>query len=248
MITEPELVGGPDEGPGPELLDTEEGPTLAERARVWRKLPWVWAVGGAVVASALWAGGLYVFRDQGPNQRGYVLKYGDCGDLRVPELSRVFGERNPPADAASFHDDPALVSMECTLGLRPRAGVRPGDTVVDVVTLTVEQHRRTDPGPEFAVRSKRAAVYAPGLGDELPLGEVRGLGDRAYYGSGAVDGFAWSQLSVLDGGVVLSLSVQPTVQRPEGADNGPSGEPDLSGVREKVLVADMRSLMEQLKK
>ncbi|GAA3492387.1 hypothetical protein [Streptomyces cremeus] len=242
MITEPELVGGPDTGPRP------EPPAAGERFRALARLPWVWALGGAVVASAVWAGGVHLVLGQGPDQRGYRLEHGACDDLRVPALAAEFGGRNAPADAASFHHDPALVTLECTLGLRPRAGARPGDTVVDVVTLSVEQHRKTDPGPEFAVRSRRAPLHAPGLADELPLSEVRGPADGAYYGSGATDGFGWARLAVLDGGVVLTLDVRPTVRPPEGADDGPLRAPDLSGVRQDVLTADMRSLMEQLKR
>ncbi len=248
MITEPELVGEPDGGPRPELLGTGDVPGFGERVRALARLPWVWALGGAVTASAVWAGGLYAFGGGGPEGRGYRLEHGACDDLRVPALAAEFGGRNAPADAAFFHHDPVLVTLECNLGLRPRAGARPGDTVVDVVTLSVEQHRKTDPGPEFAVRSRRASFSAPGLEDGLPLGEVRGLGDRAYYGSGATDGFAWARLTVLDGGVVLSLDVRPTARGPEEAGDAPERVPDLSGARQDVLTADMRSLMEQLKR
>ncbi|MFJ2746305.1 hypothetical protein ACIO3O_42345 [Streptomyces sp. NPDC087440] len=248
MISEPELVGGPEEGPRPELLDADEGPTLGERVRALARLPWVWAVGGAVVASALWAGGLYAFRDQGPDQRGYRISAETCDRVPLSAISGKLGERDRATDAFDRSDDPAFRRTECHMGLKSSGARTAGRVTTYAAELLVEEHLKTDPGPELGARLTSGRY---GLDDPV-VSPVAGLGDRAFLVRAPEHGYVEAdvRLVVQDGGVVLTLSVTGNVDlnsdSPDPVDPKELN-PDYTGVP-KLMESDMRELMAVLKK
>ncbi|MFI5802510.1 hypothetical protein [Streptomyces sp. NPDC051561] len=252
MISEPELVGGPGGAPHPELLDEggapeREGPSLGERARSLAKLPWVWALGGAVVASAVWAGGLYAFRDQGPDQRGYRITAESCDKVPLSGISKRLGERYRPTDATDRSDDPAFRRTECHMGLKSSGARTAGRVTTYTAELLVEEHLKTDPGPELGARLTSGRYGA----DDPVVTSVAGLGDRAFFVTAPEHGYleADLRLVVQDGGVVLTLSVAGNVDFSDNvSDVDPKDlKPDYTGVP-KLMESDMRELMAVLKK
>jgi hypothetical protein len=249
VISEPELVGGPDDGPRPELLDADrEGPSTGDRLRGLAKLPWVWALGGAVVASAVWAGGLYALRDQGPDQRGYRITAETCDKVPLSAISKKLGERDRPTDASDRSEDPAFRRTECHMGLKSNGARTEGRVTTYAAELLVEEHLKTDPGPELGARLTSGRY---GLDDPV-VSPVAGLGDRAFFVKAPEHGYieADLRLVVQDGGVVLTLSVTGNVDLNSDSPvpvDPKKLNPDYTGVP-KLMESDMRELMAALKK
>ncbi|MFJ6794640.1 hypothetical protein [Streptomyces sp. NPDC091268] len=222
MISEPELEGGPPPDPAaaPERAaerDGERGPAR----------PWLWALGGAVLASAVWAGAWVVqdrYAGAGP-PIAYRTSEDLCADApmkAVGTLAGGFEGGGLPRHAES----PALDWSSCSLGTRWVEGKLGYQT-----RMVVEAHHRTDPEPEFG--------QGPGADTDLhvaygPAELVPGLGQRAqittYTGA--------CRIQVLDGGVVFSLSVAWFGE--EGA-----ADPDVDALK-AALIADATELMDRL--
>jgi len=112
------------------------------------------------------------------------------------------------------------------------------------VGMSVELHKETDPLPEFDAR-KESSVR----GDDVTRSElVPGLGDRAYL---LVVDEQTSELRVVDGGAVITLSLAPSMNYAEDDEGGepPCGEPEPPAVEpyHADLVSDMRDVMKALK-
>lgn len=260
MISPPELVGGPDEGPPPETLDSVGGPPrppllrLGDRLRDWRGLPWVWALGGAVAASALWAGALYaVGGEEGPDQRGYRLAWSSCDKVPLTSLRQKLGKRDTSTESVDLFEDPAINRLECRMAIRQPAARR-GDDGNDEetgnvyqVTLHVEQHRRTDPGPEIEALLKSGRRGWGGFETEK-LTPVKGLADRAFFVNNYRSG-AELELVAQDGGVLLTLQLygRGNGEGPPGTEPPSTAEPDLAGMSQR-MVADLREAMAVLKR
>ncbi|GHH40411.1 hypothetical protein [Streptomyces candidus] len=240
MISEPELVGGADVSPPLETLHSGGDP--APRTQEEPRRPWLWAVGGAVLASALWAGGLYAFeRDGGPDQRGYGVTAETCEKAPLSAITERFGARDRPADSSERFEDPAYDRSVCQIGLKSTDQHTQGWPTTYRAGLVIEQHRRTDPGPELEAR-----LTAGEYGTKPDVTPVEGLGDRAFHLTFTEDYYVQDdrQLVVQDGGVVLVLSIDGSVDF-EG--EGEEVTPTYAGVPE-LLESDMRELMTMLKK
>lgn len=261
MISEPELIGEPDEGPPPETLVAGGGPSrvdalarltqrLRERGkglpRRWGRLPWAWALAGATLASALWAGALYAYGDPGPDQRGYRIGVESCAKVPLRGLGPRLGGRDRSVDVPTLFEDPALNRLECVVGTGEPVPQGTHMQADFTVTLLAEQHRRTDPAGEFEARVRG------GRDGEEPetVTPVEGIGDRAYL-LRMTGIFKELRLVVLDGGVVLTLQVGGILESrgdgPPGAEPGETPrELDLTGVP-GLMERDMRELMRALK-
>lgn len=245
MISEPELVGGDGDAPIPPSHGSPPVPAppapAGGRPEVAEPLPdgerraprpWVWALGGALVASALWAGGLYAYRATGPDLGGYRATENLCGEAKLTAMSLAYGKRNggPARGPHSRHE--ALDRAECSVTFGTGEPFYGAD-------FTYELHRKTDPGPEFEPR-EISDVYS-----DYDWQPVAGLGERAFY---AQDEEGFAALKVLDGQAVLTLFVTAQMDYDPESDEPPP-EPDgsaLSGVKD-VMVEDMKSLMAALK-
>ncbi|WP_433545917.1 hypothetical protein ACQPZG_12720 [Streptomyces sp. CA-294286] len=239
MISEPELVGGADATP---LETLHSGGERAPRTQERPRRPWLWAAGGAVLASALWAGGLHAFGqdDEGPDQRGYRITAETCEKAPLSALTERFGARDRSADSSERFEDPAYDRSVCQMGLKSTDQHTEGWPTVYRAGLVIEQHRRTDPGPELEAR-----LNAGEYGTEPEVTPVEGLGDRAFHLAFTEEYYVRDdrQLVVQDGGIVLVLSVDGSVEY-EG-ERGVA--PSYAGVPE-LLESDMRELMTLLKK
>ncbi|MGO4634519.1 hypothetical protein AB4225_26865 [Streptomyces sp. 2RAF24] len=224
MISEPELVGGTE---FPAALE----PLPAEPKRRGPPRPWLWALGGAVAASAVWTGGLVAYDrhedGRGPDLKGYKPGIDPCARAKVDGLASAFGRRGETTNPITV-EQPALYRAECMVPLE-------GKPVSYEVRVTYTVHRVTDPGPEFEAL----------MNDPLEGGgeRVSGVGEIAQFTD---DGGGTMSLRVLDGQTVIELSLSPNLMY-DGT--GPPPEPpalDPAATR-TFLVEDMTALMAELK-
>ncbi|GAA3074935.1 hypothetical protein GCM10017562_48660 [Streptomyces roseofulvus] len=226
MISEPELEGGAPYATVEVLTEERERTPRPPRGRA----PWLWAVGGAVVASAVWGAGLYahglVRSEPGVDLGGYEEVDDLCVLAELKGMGAVLGERIADATNPDL-DDPALQRRSCTVAFGE--GEREQS-----VNITYTLHKLTDPGPEFAALAKGFDLMEP----------IGGVGEQAFFGDAGEDG---GVLRVLDGQAVLELDVYRTHYETEDGEIVQRGAPDLSGV-DVPLTQDALALMAALKK
>jgi hypothetical protein len=218
VISEPELVGDDGEIPPPtDVVADETGPARG-------RLPWTWAVGGALVASVLWAAGFAVFGGGGgPDTRGYAMPGDLCEVTEARHLVAAIGRRDVQHRAASRNE--ALDRAWCDLEFA-------GRHVHGGVSVYLELHKEADPSAEFKALSTQND-WAPPV---EPVREISGLGDEAYLGFSAYgDGM---RLSVREGSSVVRMEL--SVSR---WDEVPF---DFESVVQP-LTEDMKQLMARLK-
>lgn len=257
MISEPEMagefggvdtrevVGGFDEEPGGELRP---------------RRPWQWVLGGAVMASVLWAAALFLYGgdDPKPDMRGYQLKQDPCPSLQLKAIGAVIAPREPTTKVDSgLLRHAALDQIQCSIPLRFLAGAEQsgkGWFTGYTVGITVALHKKTDPGAEFEARRR---VTDDGVLSEEQVETVPDLGDRAYL---LTRDNGDAELRVLEGGAVLSLdlsvftyyeSERESESESDSEDENAVGDgpelPDLSLYR-SAMITDMRDLMSSLKR
>ncbi|MFE7551096.1 hypothetical protein [Streptomyces gardneri] len=236
MISEPELVDGDGFVVSEVLTETPPpGPPGPPRAR----RPWLWALGGAVVASAVWGGGLYAHekrQDQGPDMLGYKSVENLCETAELKALVDILGERSSDSDGDSGSNsgpegaaDPVLETANCSITFGPPETGYTGEVMYI-------RHLVTDPGPEFDAVARRYGEAEP----------YEGLGEKAYLQTYEDEA---AELLVLDGQVEIRVSFNAMSSWNEDTDE-PVRETkriDLSGI-EVPLAQDMTALMAALKK
>ncbi|MEV6331739.1 hypothetical protein [Streptomyces sp. NPDC051909] len=162
MISEPELVGGPAfPEPGAVILPPPP-PAAQEPPGARRPRPWLWAFGGAVLASAVWAGGLVAYDryagTEGPDLRGYRAA-DPCRAGAFHGLSSALGRREEPSTPAEL-DRPALYRVGCSVTLDTE---KPVYYSIDV---TYTLHRVVDPArssrPGCTIRTRTTATGSTG--------------------------------------------------------------------------------------
>ncbi|MEU9706342.1 hypothetical protein [Streptomyces sp. NPDC047981] len=231
MISEPELVGGEEfpaaEAPTTETVEPSERPSRPGR-------PWLWALGGAVAASAVWAGGLYAYersQDDGPDLAGYVTVADLCERAELKGLAGVLGPKSADV-GASADNHAALDTAYCSVTMgKPETG--------HGVSITYRLHKVTDPGPEFLARYEGSS-----WGD---FQRIDGLGEATFFIMHPGDEGA--EMAVLDGQVELEISVSTnSVWDAEAGEETTNTEAvDLTGI-DAVLAEDLTALVAALKK
>lgn len=250
MISEPELVGeepfATPQTPGAVSAPGTDGggvtdDALASAGPRGPRRAWLWALGGAVAASAVWACGLYAFGNQDPDLGGYRATDDLCKAARLKHLQTALGTREGEGLPTRF-EHATMDDAQCSVELKP-TGYEPevdedGNEIVSLhdVHISYTLHKRTDPGPEFdgAVLARQRA-----WGTESESAAVTGIGERAHVARGQ-DGSTIT-LDVVDGQAELSIAVT-------GGWDHESGEPatDVSEI-EGLLVQDMQDLMAALR-
>ncbi|MET9665655.1 hypothetical protein ABZY19_09805 [Streptomyces sp. NPDC006475] len=248
MISEPELVGdeegfGEPEIPGQRKDDAGDREATAETVSAadapWFRRPppqaWLWALGGAVTASAVWAAGLYVHESRGPDMGAYRESGNLCLDTEVKALSTALGEVDSPRPSGREHA--ARDMATCWIHLVDSTAKEADQYTPTTVFVTYALHKKTDPGPEFDAGVGTDMFF----GDtEIAMERVEGLGERAYFvlsgGSGTPG------LHVLDGQAVLTMTVSPGALSGSDTDVDPA---DASEIR-PFMAEDMRALMAEL--
>ncbi|MFE0580823.1 MULTISPECIES: hypothetical protein [unclassified Streptomyces] len=231
MISDPELEGGweADRAARPAERLAPHGP----EAEGWEadgpgvRRPWLWALGGAVVASAVWAGGLFALGDRlAAPEVAYRATKNLCQDFEARALSRIGGDLHGYRPVNKESEHPAVRGAICNL--------QNGEIVSTLtVRVQVDLHRKTDPAAEFD---------APPLGLVAAIGEgrneaVQGLGERAVFFS--APGETLVRLKVLDGGAVFTIEAYTTVDR----SNAPADGAELQA----AMIEDARALLAALK-
>ncbi|MFG3137787.1 hypothetical protein ACGFZA_16445 [Streptomyces sp. NPDC048211] len=254
MISEPEMTGESGDPGTRDVLDLGAPPPV--RVREPRppgaRRRWLWALGGALVASALWGTALMVYTpaDRTPDLRGYRLDRDPCPDIRLKSVGEAIAPREPGGSLGpGMLRDGVLDRVRCSIMLgEGKSGRRPdaGGSERYAVAVTIALHKKTDPRAEFeAARSETDLGVDPGTEVEI----VPDLGDQAYLLS-LVDGE--TELRVLDGGAVLSLRLSQFFVY-DDADGGgghltadDAEDLDLSA-HKPALISDMHDLMSSLK-
>ncbi|MER6448560.1 hypothetical protein [Streptomyces venezuelae] len=194
--------------------------------------PWLWALGGALVASAVWAGGLYAYGTAQPEIR-YRESANLCQDFRATALSGITGDMHTKKPLNLQSDHPAVYAARCGLENAGKDGVATDFAVVAQVGL----HKKTDPSAEFDAPDLRVLAYT---GDARTVA-VPDLGERAEMT--VTSGERWLILKVLDGGVVFTLEAGATTF----AETNGRPATDVDAVQ-AAMIEDMRALMSTLKK
>ncbi|MEU6294417.1 hypothetical protein [Streptomyces erythrochromogenes] len=226
MISDPELDGTGETRSAEPAEQAEEPPPREGEAGARR--PWRWALGGAVIASAVWAGGLYAFGDRlAAPELPYRATENLCQDFEARALGKIAGDLHRYRPTSQHDDHPAVRRAVCSL--------QNGESISTLtVRAQVDLHRKTDPGPEFDVPS--TWVFAEGGG--VRTEEVRGLGERALLLVGPREMSV--ELKVLHGGAVFTVEAT-------GAASEQGTQADTAALRAAV-VADGRALLAALKK
>lgn len=260
MIGEPTMEDGADDGPSGDVLSDSGEAAWAGRGR----RPWLWAVGGIVVASAVWAAVLHGRGDAGPNLHGYHLGSNPCtGDALTP-LKAAVGKQGFVASRAAVSRGPALDKLSCYLSTASQVG--DGWATTYSISVSIELHKKTDPRAEFEdTRHARVSSLPGGTDPDAPgdtalalavsdfgfssgadARSVPGIGDEAYLLSSRTAGQA---LAVLHGGAVLTLRISGYTDwnstDPSAAAPGEPKAPDLAPLRPAMTDA-MRDLMASL--
>ncbi|MEX0168581.1 hypothetical protein [Streptomyces sp. LMG1-1-1.1] len=224
MISEPEFAGTV-EFDEPEVLTETPPPRPPRPAR-----PWLWALGGAVVASAVWGGGLYAYgqrKDPGPDLGGYRPVEKLCEVAELKALGGALGKRGTEG-FGPFLDDPAISESMCQVTFGP-------ETTGPIVAVSYTVHKVTDPGPEFAARTQQSGI----------LQKVDGVGEQAFFDDESGQG---GRLRILDGQVEIDFQIY--TQTGVEVDGKPvdTGPPvDLSGI-DVPMIQDALALMKALRK
>ncbi|MEV0746875.1 hypothetical protein AB0I75_16930 [Streptomyces sp. NPDC050273] len=250
MISEPEMAGEFDAPYARDVL-VQSGPQVAGDRPPRTPRPggkWLWALGGAVVASAVWGAVLFSDgpRDGAPDMHGYQLGQDPCGAVGLKSIGAAISPREPAERfEAEMLRHAALDRAQCSIPLRSESGQKRPDkgwTVGYTVRVEIALHKKTDPGAEFeAERNATDLGVEPGTAIEA----VPELGDKAYLlspESGELE------LRVLEGGAVLSLRLSPyTAFEGDGQLPDDAAElPDLAP-HKAAMISDMRDLMTDLK-
>ncbi len=184
-----------------------------------------------MVASAVWAGGLYAFGDRlAAPTISYRASKNLCEDFKARTLSGITGDLHTSRPRFQVSSHPAVDGSVCELN---NVEGMPDFTVMVHVGL----HKKTDPAVEFDVPPIKAIAY----NGDLPTQTVPGLGERAVMTLPPNQSRLW--LEVLDGGAVFSLEVFA----PSFAERNDRPATDGTAVQ-AAMIDDMRDLMAALRK
>jgi hypothetical protein len=162
---------------------------------------------GAVIASALWAGGVFLIGggDDTPaaDLRGYEAKANLCAAIDYSSFLNEY----PEDDNSPLHNtlkDDALDESYCSISLK-KSGSTYSDAYFSVQT---DLHKATDPGPEFTAMWKNYGERY----DDYDVEPVTGFGDEAYLvtedttTSSSTSGTRSATLAVRDGWVTYEMT------------------------------------------
>ncbi|WP_329131898.1 hypothetical protein OG552_11515 [Streptomyces sp. NBC_01476] len=176
----------------------------------------LWAVVGAVVASALWGGGVLLLgKDSGSSPgplHGYAITQNLCTSTDLSSFKGTYPqEDDSPSDYTITGK--AVDDMSCSQGLEI-----PGSSYADAyLYVSYALHKKTDPGPEFTDTwlgytqqrdSKYVVKPVSGFGDEAYLVTEDTVADSGSGGSSGSDsgGDRYVTLAVREGWMTFSMN------------------------------------------
>ncbi|MFG2602372.1 hypothetical protein ACGFT2_02225 [Streptomyces sp. NPDC048514] len=200
----------------------------------------LWAVVGAVVASAAWAGGVLLLGGKGDDAdlRGYTAPGNMCSSADYSSFKDEYTQDDSSPTRTALHDA-ALDEGYCSLSLK-----KTGSTYADAyLSMQLDLHKKTDPGPEFTATWKN---YGDSHKD-YDVDPVKGIGDEAYLVSqdttnGSSSGSRYATLAVRDGWVTYTMSYSAYLSSYD-RDKTPPALADVS----QWLKTDAKATLGQLK-
>ncbi|WP_069467362.1 hypothetical protein, partial [Actinacidiphila rubida] len=198
--------------------------------------------GGAVAASAVWAGAVTVWdpSHRTPDLHGYHLAANPCAGGDLAPLFDATPRHRFSADPADTLWGTALDRTRCHADNLAGTGDGGSPNTYDAV-LSVELHKATDPRPEF---DDEHHATDPSV---TSVETVHGIGDEAYLlhdDSGAV------RLDVLHGGAVVSLAFSVISASPQvlpHADGTDTVTAEQATRYVPQMIAAVRAVMADLK-
>lgn len=252
MISEPELEGGPEfpgRPGGPESPGIPGGPVdpagavqLTGGGDPRGRRPWRWALGGALAATAVWAGAWWLLapRQPEPPPLRYALPPSLCDHAKLPALGRI-AEVPDWNHTPRTWEHPGVDRAVCLLRKPEPGAERPRQWLMYEADVSVALHKSTDPGPEFGSDPRVPNWVDSGM---VKSESVPGLGDRALVTDSDFE--VGPRLMVLDGGAVFTLAVDIT-RISDGTGPGTLAKPDTDEVK-AAMIEDMRELMAALRR
>lgn len=251
MISEPEMEDTGDPGAPLDLVSHTDRPPLLGR---FTAKPWMWALGAVVVTSAVWAGvlkGTGYGQTAQPDLHGYHIDGSNpCTNLNLQPLAGSLAATGFVQSTPVITRTDVLDHASCELiGM---AGGSRGWRTTYTMSVTVDLHKKTDPGTEFDARS-RAEMAVPGgdqglvfsyMDDHEVTTHPAGIGDRANMTTGVYR----QSLAVRHGGAVFSLTLFGFSERDNTNGDRSMLLPPIAKTSafRKDLVPTVRSLMDAL--
>ncbi|WP_236053171.1 MULTISPECIES: hypothetical protein [Streptomyces] len=201
----------------------------------------LWAAVGAVVASAAWAAGVFLVGGKGDSAdlRGYSAPSDMCSSADYSSFKGEYTENDSSPTHTSLKDK-ALDESYCSLGLK-----KSGSSYADAyLSIQLDLHRKTDPGPEFTATWKNYGDSHTGY----DVDPVEGIGDEAYMVSqdttkGSSSGSRYATLAVRDGWVTYTMSYSSYLSSYD-EDKDPPVLTDVTG----WLKTDAKATLDRLRK
>ncbi|MER6561281.1 hypothetical protein ABT300_26815 [Streptomyces sp. NPDC001027] len=200
----------------------------------------LWAVVGALAASAAWAAGVFLIPSGSDvDLRGYSAPVNLCNSTDYSSFRTEYAANDSTPTHNSLGDD-ALDEALCNLSLK-----KTGSSYADAyLYVQLDLHKKTDPGPEFTATWKNYSESHSGYDVEA----VTGIGDEAYLvsddttSSSSTSGSLYATLAVRDGWVTYTMSYSAYYSSYSN-DKDPPTLSEVSG----WLKTDSRATLAELK-
>ncbi|MGA4837774.1 hypothetical protein [Streptomyces sp. G45] len=228
------------------------GPPGAPSAQKKPTPGWLWAVGGAVVASAVWAGALFATGTLGGDSSeadlaGYRFQRNLCDAVTIKAFLERYESRStgePNTHYASRQQ--GLDSGNCSWSLKEKSSTTTDYTSV-FVNGTAQWHEESDPTGEFAAQYKG---YEDRSDDSYSYRTkpVDGIGDEAYLvtekrGISGPKQLSSMTLGVRDGWFTFELRWSWY-----GGTTSSAAKPPTEQEAQDMLTSDTRDALAELKK
>lgn len=159
----------------------------------------LWAVIGAVVASALWGGGVLLFGKDSKataDLRGYALTDDLCVSMDVAPFQGTYPKEDDDPSKYTAKS-PSVDDMYCDEGLE-----KTDSTFADsYLSAEMNLHKKADPGPEFGDTWRNWSQHKDGY----KVSPVAGFGDEAYLVTGDAGGSRYVTLAVREGWMTFQM-------------------------------------------
>ena len=227
----PTQTGGFFPPPPPAPSGTSGRPGAAGRAVLW-------AAVGALVASALWAGGVLLLGGDGSPKadlRGYQAKANLCNWVDYSSVKSEYSEGDDNPIHHSLNHE-ALDESYCSMTLRKYST----SLSSAYLSVTVDLHKKTDPAPEFTAQWSEYTQRS----ESYDVEKLTGFGDEAYLVSSEPSGSQYVTLAVRDGWMTYEMSWN--IYTSSYDDSEKDDVPALSDVT-RWLKTDTRGTLEKLR-
>ncbi|MFC9156718.1 hypothetical protein ACFTT0_17260 [Streptomyces bauhiniae] len=201
----------------------------------------LWAVVGAVAASAVWAAGVFLIgaAANAADLRGYTAPSDLCSRADYGSFKDEYTASDSTPTHSSLKDH-ALDESYCSASLK-----KSGSSYADAyLSLQIDLHKKTDPAPEFTATWKNYERTHTGY----DVGAVEDIGDEAYLvtqdtttGTSSA-GSRYATLAVRDGWVTYTMTYSAYL-----SSYDPDKDPPKIDEISDWLKTDTRNTLDRLK-